>query len=746
MTRRILTETTWPYRTIEADQTWERVARRYGLTYEEVQRLNRSVMERTRGREHRIVGSPVVIRLPVPQEAYAFDWEQVAVPAGTTLGQVATNRNRAIPERLIRRLRPLTPEYLWSHVLNSEFRNQYVVENPGRRQYQRTIENIRLASAGHLWIPWPMREMGRPIHVAPNGNSTSQEAQGPTGNVSTCSTCRPLPDWVVELHSQYLDPMGDTVMRLRSSNSRYREAIQNYMRQVGRLHVVELLLRVMGEEPRTQAVGGLVRSLESLQRAFTRTLGEWPGATGEDAAMVTEDVIFSDGADDRRRFADRLLDKIEEPRFSALIQQAFDLDDVVVNESYTIRERLCGLMADVFAQVSMVGGVGARAARLMDRALQCADGPPERSRTQAIVGQDALQTLLSLGGSNLGLPEHRAANALGGAAAVGAVGSSLVGNLPGPPSLAVAILQLRLTREVLKISSVVQGRGAGDLATVADTRIQQLARFGGFEPADLRNRLGQVRSPAGAQDLAGELSGRYQSGQGWCSALAVINLIGFINTALNPPAEPFNYRVDSPWTVWAAQLAGSGASSVSSLIGMFARFGAGGAWEPFALGLGEFCAITIIFAGAVNFIIAFQRGNTEDGVVAFAQIVGGVLVLCSGPWAVAGAAILVGVAVVEVARGRRIPGSKRVVLGLLEACKTDPTIARVLDRNGELSRQFDDLVSAVNDSLVFRSYPPRDAEAMRIEARLEGLGVPRDIVRPFVSPDLLAEIVAGEDM
>jgi hypothetical protein len=507
---------------------------------------------------------------------------------------------------------------------------------------------------------------------------------------------------VDELYVDHIVPMGAAVEQLQRMNRAYQAAFETLLRDLGHLQVIELLVRGMNRELPHRSVDGVLAQLQQLSDAFTDTLAHWPGYSGGRARQHTEYVVYGHSATNREIIARDLLRRLQRARFNELCETAFREEDIVVNETETVRGRLCGLVADVCAQVLLVSSVEEEMAEVVERALETHASAPRPGVVAPQRGRDAVETLLSLGASDVGIPAHPLRRALRTPAALGSIGTTLVGNLPGPPSLAGALLQLGLTRDVQRLGPAIQGGGSPLAQALATARIRQLAAYAQLPEAELRTQIAGVRTEADAERIADRVSGRYQSSRGWCSALALVNLIGLVNTAANPPADPFSER-PGVWLVWVGQIAVGGANTVSSFAGMVVRFGEGGRWESYCTALGRLAAVITIVTGLATAIMAFRRGETVEGIIGLAQAAGGVLLFFGGPWAVAGAVVITATSIAQaiLAATEGVPESRRAVLTLLEACKERPKVARVLAANAQLRRRYERFEAYVRESDAF---------------------------------------------
>jgi hypothetical protein len=716
MTHRARLEgTTWPYVVTRWDATYEEIATRYEVDYDELVEANRGALDATSASAHPTAAAGTVVRVPVPIEALDFEWERFPVAAGTTLDAVCEERNgtaartddmTTTPEATARpgagRIRPpqLTPAYLWELVLNNDFRRQYLEENEpagGVSVAEVAADgSMSLAADAVLMIPWLPRAIGRPILIAPDTAAAMRGEFGASFAPDMCTTCDSVPDWVDELYVDFIVPMGERLESLRADNRRYGDRVRAYLRELGHLHVIDLLVGVMAAEPGAADVTALQTELAGVHQAFTDWMGEQD--------QVEVEVLIGEGIARRRRRSGRyLLDKLQSPRFNELVRTAFVELEWVVNERETTRTRICGLVADVCAQVMRVGSLEEELDQIIDRALEAHAAAACPERVSPVLGANALETLMSLGASNVGVSSAPFAGTLFTVADFATrVGTTLVGNLPGPPSLAGALLSLRLATDVRAISSAVRGIGVGPLTAIEALRVRQLATYAQLDEAVLRAELGAARTQADVDALAERIGGRFQSGPGWCSALAIIAFIGVIHTAQNPPADPFAAD-PAAWTIFAANLASGSMTTFSGVVGMIVRFGEGGAAEALCLGLGRFCAVLMVLTAVVEGVVAFRRGDTGGVVLSFFTAVGGILVFCPGPWAVAGLVVITATILVPLLLDRveGAPDSRRAVKGLLRSLREQPRLARVLANVDTLATSLEAFESYVDESDAF---------------------------------------------
>lgn len=763
--RERLRDSTWPYVVTRWDGSYEEIAARYGATYVELVDANPGRLPATDAPEHPAGVPGTQIRFPVSHEHQDYEWERYRVAAGTTLQQVCERRNEtpgrnhpstsategsqaqgppALSEGFYGvhyiRAPELTPEYLWGLLLNNHFRRQYFEENdPGEGMSAGVppdqLPSLSLNVDSYLMIPWPPRATGRSILVAPSPEATQERDFGPSGDPDSCTTCGPVPDWVDELYVDYITPMAARVRQLRSDNRRYQRLVETYMEELGHLHVIDLLVGVMANEQNSSSVSTLQRRLEQIHGDFC----DWMSRHSADLAERR-----MGGAVARRRqgTADCLLRKLQSDRFNHLVETAFIELEHVVNENETTRTRICGLVADVCAQVMRVASREQRLAQLIDNALEAHAAAAVPSRTRPVRGNNALETLMSLGSSNVGLPSPPIAyRAITVSNYATSVGTTLMGNLPGPPCLAGALLSLRLADDVRHIGGAL--RGGGSMRSIHATRLRQLATYAQLEQSELQRLIGAARTQRQVDELAERIAGRYQSGHGWCSALAIISFIGLIQAATDPPADPFS-RDPSAWVTYAANVASGGANTFSGVIGMVIRFGEGGTAEGLCTALGKLGAVLLIVASSVEAVVHFTRGETADGFLALATAAGGILLLCPGPWAVAGAVIVTTTSIIQVIRAELegSPDSRRAVKGLLESLRRQPRVRSVLRNDSWLRTRLSDFESFVDDCDEFTAViewtdqfrnPMRFQGSTSPRAALRELGVQSSVIDTFIT-------------
>ncbi|WP_437733444.1 hypothetical protein [Sorangium sp. So ce1335] len=738
----------WPYQTTRFDATFEEIGARYGISYGELVSENPGTLELSSDTEHPVPRAGMVIYLPLPPSVMDHEWERYSVRAGTTLAEVARTRNdtavRAAaiataprdrdPRTDYRSTGPrsseLTPEFLWEHVLNCHFRNRYLEDNVRHGSISADVPpeqlgDVRLRVDSFLMIPWPLRAIGRPIHAAP----LIQYEARPFGNPTSCSTCVSVDDWVDELYLDHLIPMDELIRSLQRCNQDFSAGVMRYLQQLKHLHVAEILIRVMGEQPGAPNVDPLLDPLGELVRGLSDALDDHP----------TVRAVFPGLTSRRARIAAALWSKVQSHRFNELSERAYIEHDVVVNETETVRERICGIVADAYAQLSQVPEFEERVGEVIERALErhMSDGPAARSRINPVRGDNALETLMSLAASDVGLPSDTAARFLSAAAAIGAMGTTIVGNLPGPPSVAGAILQITGLRDLRHIHVVRPGMSLPFREPPHVTRrIRQLAAYAQLEESQLRADIMAARSLDDVEDIADRINGRFQSGRGWCSALAVVSLIGLVSTGLSMPDEPMSWSSVSSY-VYYAQLASGGANTVSSVIGMFVRFGESGGWQRIAGALGHVSAAIMIVANAANAIyLIFVEDRVADGLFAAALSVGGAMVLFGGPAvALAGAVVIAGTTIAQVIFDmlQDLPESRRAVLALLEECKEQSLVARVLRHNGALRRRYEGFERLVRGSAAFVPVYVGLIDSTNVRQRLRDMRVSESVIEAFTT-------------
>ncbi|MCA9618883.1 MAG: hypothetical protein KC731_07675 [Myxococcales bacterium] len=755
------------YTTTRWDYHWEEICERYDLDYATVAQLNPGMVPTGGERSRHPIHGTFIVNLPIPLDLFDYEWERVVMPAGTRLEDTPHHRtdhpDTAAPAD---QGRPRTgarfasapwpsPEYLWHCILNHEWRNQWTTEAHEAHE-ARMRGGIPLAGAPPfeepsladlprlsihvdevLWVPWPRRATGRAISVAPTPGG---EASGPTGNARSCTTCSPVPDWVDELWTDHLVPIERATFELSQHTGGYRNALQAFQRELAMLNSVETLLNVMADCGGTH-VDALKAELREVSDAFGGAAGRWPGMSGARALERSERVIYGRA---RTRHARDLMRRLRAPSFNELVHRAFIEEDVVVNEQTTVQGAICSLVADACAKVVQVGAVAHELERLIDQALErhLRDGAGETLRR----GDDAIDTVLSLARSDVGLQEsYGAADLMDTATTLSGIGTTVAGNLPGPPSLAGALLQLRLQGELPQLSAAIrQGRlSAGFL----ELRVGELAALGRMTRGEVEAalRLG----PDGDGELISRITSRYQSGAGWCSALAVVSLLGLLWSASNMPDDPFDPHSGTAWALWVTDIAGGSINSFSSFVGMLGHFGEGGRWERFCTGLGNVGAGIAVAAGLIRAYRAYQQSDLPGGIIAVASVAGGVLLFFEGPWGALGAVVVTACAVASAVLDeiRNGPDTRKTVLALLEQFEGESQrkIHALVSQSSTLRQALDRFVHSVTESDAFVGLiepPPGsgigggNTAGERARRQLEALRVNATVIDSFITTNM----------
>jgi hypothetical protein len=662
----------------------------------------------------------MTIRLPVPAQAHDVEWDDQPA-TGSTLAQFCAAKN-ADPLRAT--MEPLTPRDVWLHVLNAGFRRDHVEREVASqrgsdthsvephwvaRNLDRDPGGIQLIPGSVVQVPYPLRAHVRPVDVAAN--------PGPADGCS--STCQVMPTWVWTLVNLHIVPLRRDAGELQAMNVGANTLTLDCMAACAPLLIMRNLFTYFREVEPTFSLpivaSGISMTIESAQQHLV------------DRALQN---LYPAVVAERSTLAGELLQKLEDPEFERLAAQALTEPDMIVPigaAEGSLRGFLCGAIADAYMQLAFVPAYQERVRQDIDALLARipAGGTGRPALQRASTAAATAMSVARLDGDDAralsaqGPPSTEASPGwLQWGAAMNAMLSSTVGNLPGPPSLAVALAQVRLASELEFLVRVPGGaaRAAEPLyRSVLESMIrvgnmnEVVYQNGGTMAGGLVSALRNAQNPSALGPYAERYASRFEAGRGWCSVALVLALLGLIanlNRA-SDPATPLNLT-------YFANLTGNTATLGAAVLGVMGRLH-GGYGAQWAGRLGRFAATIAILTNTIRVWDAVLSGNTTEIRDGSLQLGASIGVLVPIPLVQIGSiAIILSDAVnalVQLYSEARRPKTHRMFMALAESFRRSPEVRRLfeygrrqmpdgsadaatdLDRN---LRQLQDAIAAVS--------------------------------------------------
>lgn len=646
------------------DDGYAAIAARYHRTVEALDAASRAhgllaIARRSTGDAAR--AEPLYLELD--DLSRAFDWATVFLrDSSETLGSLCA-RLRRHP------LRPVAePATLWNTPLNATLRAEVTVamhplatsRDPAVVELDRHPERAVLPRGSAVWVPFPMSFTQAEISAAPTEATAGGAAAVGSAAAVEPGWLRALLRDIEELRSKTRETQGHV-----EACERRRRAGAAFHAQVAK---VRLLLGAVDGVGRASADGWNVRGLidavddlarESHERLIVnarQSLFDYEAGNRDQAALQLWHKVADQGLRDRAR--QLALARVPRPEV---------LDD------------LCSALREAHAALLL----SPQTEDLAGRALRDAVDSVGTSASPAeLRGATALEDVVSLvPAEDPGAPASMAAAALRSFAgtiangfegvvmgfsdtrhrrlvnptafvtALGQVGT-YAGNLPGPPSLCGAVMNLHLQHVVSRFASGVPSEDR-ELRRVVEALRRTVALS--EEDAVKLETLAYLRRAPSRQTveefehLIGKVSARYQGGPRWTTGLGVLSLLAVTATAYatygteherqrraGDSDELHHLRIGlavAPVVQGTATVLSAVFQRVAIRRGL--DVGASSIHTTIAGHLGSFAAwfgVAVYLGGAG---VALHDGNYADSISGGVSAAAGVLMILGGPYTIA---------------------------------------------------------------------------------------------------------------
>ncbi|APR81178.1 Hypothetical protein A7982_06525 [Minicystis rosea] len=485
-----------------------------------------------------------LINVPLPLEERGWHWFPYVPSSTETLEGICKKKNA---DKARAGMAPLSPQYVWLHVLNWQFREDHLRRN---RPHMDDLDKDPSATSATpksptLWIPYPDTVQLGVVAVGTYDVVPKAAAAPPKQ-----ATVVVEHDWLYLLDKK-LEDIGFYAERLAAANAFCEKVRMEYAAEAARLAPLRFLLGTMTEMNRSRNdVTALIAELDKLQGVTDTLMGINPAGI----YRMPEDET-------RRSHSERLRDLLRSAELKSLVDKYLkeELDHDVNGDAARLNTISRALEAGYLAWGD--GYYGDERDQDVENAVDVigksvGGAPPPEAKT-------ALASILSLVGTPneypplfrpkaaapTGVPEPRSSArdvvpALGAAAAPAL---ALMGNLPGPSTLSVAVVKLHVARLLVR-------KAANPDYQVAKRQwlldiYKKVLRFNAEEEALMNKIIGEIDGAAGilkgttlggmlrdkalaesrthvyesSRELAAKVGGRLQTSKAWSSGLVLLN-------------------------------------------------------------------------------------------------------------------------------------------------------------------------------------------------------------------------------
>jgi hypothetical protein len=578
--------------------------------------------------------------LEIPFPGDDLEW-RVSPVGASSLAQLC-EQDKAKPNPLRIGGPVLTPNLLYSHIVNEAFRKQYLSRvdgNTARLNIENNPATLPLEKTDELYLPFPVRRKVTAVAAAPSdGRATSATVAVP-------------PSWIVQYYDLLcaIERKADELAPINKTCAKWQdEGLQAW----GHTMVLHELVRLQ----QRSTSGDMRAGLDTLELKV------------DALEQCAKDVLFVKLLDTmdpgitkrRKQVSDDLVDLISLDRPA---QRAGELSR---------RELEAKLTKSPFERVNHDELLIGKKDRALTKALLALAASP-RSETAMDIVENVLSDFEKA--PDIGNTDTSLQSTIGG---MTTVASATVGNLPGPSSLGVVAVWCKANMEVSKAFAAAKNPSAA--ANPAGTLLKLVTKAGNLtqEKADLLSKAISTADPKAVGDAAallepleakrGEIASmvadNFMVGRGWTVGVGVVSLIALINTLVTPDQNAARKAVNV--------LGGGLATTVAALQfvagltkggGMRAALGAAGkAFSVFGL-------LASVLSGAITLL---TTDDSVERIASGAQTAGSALLLLgyfsTGPAGMiivaVGGAVIVGGAIYgsKDAIARRLSVGPKVIL------------------------------------------------------------------------------------
>jgi hypothetical protein len=616
-----------PYRYSTWDRDMASVARRFRMELARIcdasRRLNREKWAHIEASDWaREIEDGQLINVPLVSDEQMLQW--VSCNVAGSLKEICAKKNQ---DKARVGLPALTPQFLWLHVVNSGMRSAYLQR---RRQQQDDLDRdpsaVSIPEGEVIWIPYADTVDAGTIRAATH---TPEKKDVAANNKNVVAT---RPDWISDLFF-HLDAIRDTTERLAQAN---REC--DDLRQKGAIVTAHIAgLRVLIETMKDKAHGCDVTNL--LEKMTALEDRAWDELTVNPASFIE---LQADK--DRQSLSKTLRDALRWDGLKTLVNRAFSDPKFEINGV-----PLVNTISDVLRRGYEVWGDGYygtdHAQDLQDAVALAGTAKDGNPNPEA---KTALASVMSL----LEKP-------LRAAGAGATVAAPVIGNLPGPANLAVAVVKLispivlkaaiasrervgkigEQLRDLLKKWLLREAKHEAAFLELTDEIVKASGKLGGKELGKVLEHMKTLEVKPKVEKLAKDIAESTHGTMAWHSAVALVNILVLFYVLESEDSQPVRKVVN---------LAGAGITALLGLTKLGSpaaslMFASSPAWSAkmlqftkalnsdVAAGVfGTVGAVVAIASGAISLWDAYERhGTTLDYVAAGTQVVGGVLLFAA---------------------------------------------------------------------------------------------------------------------
>jgi hypothetical protein len=528
------------------------------------------------------VGRPNVRRIdrswicvPYPPAEREVEFMMVRCIEGATLEEICAFHNQDA-ERKAAQMPDLTPLSLWKLLANRSLRERVLGAEAESSWAEKDANPTMVLPDGiGVMVPYPMQPEGAPVRVPPNPAVGSSEGD-PDG--PTTVYVSGIPAWLQQLVTRTVTPLEAKIARLEQLNEEAIRVAQDGAQATLTLSVIRQIIAVGRTRP-----WGISEEVQALDDATATLLDD----AGKVFALEPLAYLQPIASMERAALAVQVGSDVKSGELTKAVEFLAQHQELFLNGQLLLN-RISRLLETGYRALARGPG--------LDQAVQEIDDALSTIGQAAVgakpVGDTPLKCLLNAVGSAI-------------SSTTGAVGS-----LPGPASLAGAMVEVSIT---MALPASVNAHGASaEVVARYRSALAKIAEIPEQEVIAAENLMRAATSEAEFATAAGRLSNRlnarFMTSPSWGGAMGILNLLGLLLT--------IGQSDDVTGRKWVNVIGGTVNTGLAAVqfTGAFASGGrfAGEVAGKIANGIGAFAAILSVVSGAMTFYDGYTKHNEGD--------------------------------------------------------------------------------------------------------------------------------------
>lgn len=510
-------------------------------------------------------------------------------------------------------------------------------------------------------IPYPRLAMS-PVKVSPTDPSDYVQ------DARATATTEAVPEWVNRLYYDHLSPVLRATQELREANGRCRDNKAEGAQVAAHLATLDHLLQHMEACDSEQAKAFRVQ-LVTLQGEAARCLGYDP-----------DGVARSENFKTRERVSKELVARLTDADFFGLAKRTLANPELTL----TVAPWVIGKWTSAAERVSLWSLCFWLCWQALVELIEARISP---------WAYDAIEDSFSVIGNGAPLKESSLLKMwFSSIGTSGSVVTSSVGNLPGPPSVAVALCAYRVERAIARVRAGDATWHAEHLATVKKLGFARAAA--GVTDADWNDLLDGMKSrdvkrqQAAARKFGQAVSDGHHKTLFLDGLSAGVNVLGFFAALESVQWSEQDDWLDHVTNGELASIATVTGAGMNAAVGAVTVLQSRSSWVAtvnaetgLCSGLGSVAGVLGVAAASLGYLNVFVKvmagdASAQDRVFAVTDLASSILVLCAGPLPLIGLGISLITTVIKV-----WPEVKRLVIDTVTDAENCRAVRELFEGN-----------------------------------------------------------------